>query len=66
LDEPVVLRDLPATAAAGRLDPGTVLLVTGRVADGDVGEVIGSEAVLITSTGPQVLTTSPFWHRRGG
>jgi Xaa-Pro aminopeptidase len=66
LDEPVVLRDLPATAAAGRLDPGTVVLVTGRVADGDVGEVIGSEAVLITSTGPQVLTTSPFWHRSGG
>jgi Xaa-Pro dipeptidase len=66
LDEPVVVRDLPATAAAQRLDPGTVVLVTGRVADGDVdgvGEVIGSEAVLITPTGPEVLTSSPFWHR---
>ncbi len=65
LDEPVVVRDLPATAAAQRLDAGTVLLVTGRVADGEVGEVIGSEAVLITPTGPEVLTTSPFWHRSG-
>ncbi len=65
LDEPVVVRDLPATAAAQRLAAGTVLLVTGRVADGDLGEVIGSEAVLITPTGPEVLTTSPFWHRRG-
>jgi Xaa-Pro dipeptidase len=63
LDEPVVLRDLPATAAAQRLDPGTVVLITGRVADGEVGEVIGSEAVVITPTGPQVLTSSPFWHR---
>ena len=65
LDEPVVLRDLPATAAAQRLDPGTVLYLTARVVDGDVGEVIGSEAVLITATGPQVLTSSPFWHRTG-
>jgi Xaa-Pro dipeptidase len=62
LDEPVVVRDLPATAAAQRLDPGAVLLVTGRVADNEVGEVIGSEAVLITATGPQVLTSSPLWH----
>ncbi|HEX4018806.1 MAG TPA: M24 family metallopeptidase [Frankiaceae bacterium] len=62
LDEPVVLRDLPATAAAQRLDPGTVLYLTGRVADPEVGEVIGSEAVLITPTGPEVLTSSPFWH----
>jgi Xaa-Pro dipeptidase len=65
LDEPVVVRDLPATAAAQRLDPGTVVLLTGRVADSEAGEVIGSEAVLITATGPQVLTSSPFWHRSG-
>jgi Xaa-Pro dipeptidase len=65
LDEPVVVRDLPATAAAQRLEPGMVVLVTGRVADGEVGEIIGSEAVLITDTGPQVLTSSPFWHHSG-
>ena len=65
LDEPVVVRDLPATAAAQRLDPGTVALVTGRVADSELGEVIASEAVLITATGPEVLTSSPFWHRSG-
>ena len=63
LDEPVVLRDLPATAAAQRLEPGTVLYLTARVADSALGEVIGSEAVVITAAGPQVLTSSPFWHR---
>jgi Xaa-Pro aminopeptidase len=63
LDEPVVLRDLPATAAAQRLVPGAVVSVTAEVADPEVGVVVGSEAVLITPTGPQVLTTSPLWNR---
>ncbi len=63
LDEPFVVRGLPATAAAQRLEPGTVLVVTGQVADGDVGAVVGREAVLVTATGPEVLTCSPFWNR---
>ncbi len=61
LDDPVVVRDLPETAAAGRLDPGVVVLVTGRVEDAAVGSVVASEAVLITATGPEVLTHSSFW-----
>jgi Xaa-Pro dipeptidase len=63
LDEPVVVRDLPATAAAQRLVPGAVVSVTAHVADPEVGVVVGSEAVLITPTGPQMLTTSPHWNR---
>lgn len=63
LDGPVVVRDLPGTAAAGRLEPGVVVLVTGRVSDSDLGAVIASEAVLITPAGPEVLTSSPFWNR---
>jgi Xaa-Pro dipeptidase len=62
-DEPLVIRDLPATSAAQRLVPGTVVSVTGRVADPGVGEVAGSEALLITPSGPQLLSASPFWNR---
>jgi len=59
-DEPLVVRDLPETAVAERLDIGAVVVVTGYVAD-DAGAVIGHEAVLITPTGPEVLTSSPQW-----
>jgi Xaa-Pro aminopeptidase len=63
LDGPVVVRDLPATAAAQRLLPGTVVSVTAHVSDPGVGVVVGSDAFLITSSGPEALTTSPLWHR---
>ncbi len=63
LDGPVVLRDLPATAAAQRLEPGAVINVMSQVADPDVGTVSGSDALLITPTGPQLLTSSPAWNR---
>jgi Xaa-Pro dipeptidase len=62
-DEPLVVRDLPATAAKERLDAGAVVAVTGYVADSEIGVVIGQEAVLITPTGPEVLTSSPLWNR---
>jgi Xaa-Pro dipeptidase len=61
-DEPLVVSDLPATAAEQRLDAGAIVLVTGRVADAEAGAVIGQEAVLITPTGPEVLTSSPVWN----
>ena len=57
-DDPVIVRDLPQTAAAERLDPGVVLAVTGVVSG-----VIATEAVLITDDGPEVLTSSPFPER---
>jgi hypothetical protein len=54
-DDPVIVRDLPETAARERLGPGVVLAVT-AVTDG----VIATEVVLVTDDGPQVLTSSPF------
>jgi len=61
-DPPVVSKHLPATAAEERLESGMVLAVTGYVWEQGVGAVFGREAVLITEDGPEVLTSSPFWH----
>jgi Xaa-Pro aminopeptidase len=61
-DPPVVSQHLPATAAQESLEPGMVLAVTGYVWEQGVGAVLGREAVLITADGPEVLTSSPFWH----
>ena len=58
-DPPVVSQHLPATAAEEQLEPGMVLAVTGYVWQSGVGAVFGREAVLITSDGPEVLTSSP-------
>lgn len=57
-DPPVVSPDLPATSAAERLDPGTVLAVTGYVWAQGVGAVYQRDAVLITEKGPEVLTAA--------
>ena len=54
-DDPVIVRDLPATAAKERLDPGMVLTVTAAVEG-----VMATEVVLVTEDGPEVLTSSPF------
>ena len=62
-DDPVIVRDLPETAARERLDPGVVLVITGCVFDDAVGSVIAHEAVLITADGPEVLSAGPFWNR---
>jgi hypothetical protein len=56
-DEPVVVRDLPETAAATRLEPGTVMVVTAQA-----GPIVGQESIVITDGGPEVLSTSPFWN----
>lgn len=57
-DLPVVSAQLPQTAAAERLEPGMVLAVTGYVFEPGVGAVFGREAVLITESGHEVLTTT--------
>jgi len=62
-DDPVIVGDLPATAANERLDPGVVLVVTGCVTDDRVATVTAHEAVLITPDGAEVLSGSPFWNR---
>jgi Xaa-Pro aminopeptidase len=54
-DDPVIVRDLPETAARERLDPGVVLAVTAATEG-----VIATEVVLVTDDGPEVLTSSPF------
>jgi Xaa-Pro aminopeptidase len=56
-DDPVVVRDLPETAAAVRLDPGTAMVVTAQA-----GPVITQEPIVMTSDGPELLSTSPFWN----
>ncbi|WP_280505625.1 M24 family metallopeptidase [Nocardia farcinica] len=58
-DAPVVSPRLRETAAAERLEPGMVLAVTGYVWEQGVGAVFTRDSVLITDSGPQVLTTAP-------
>ncbi len=62
-DPPVISKHLPRTAADERLEPGMVLAVTGYVWEQGIGAVFGREAVLITADGPELLTSSPFWHQ---
>lgn len=60
-DAPVVSPRLPRTAAAERLEPGMVLSVTAYVFTPGIGAVFGRDAVLITETGAEVLTSAPHW-----
>jgi Xaa-Pro dipeptidase len=60
-DPPVISRQLPATADAERLDPGTVLALTGYVWQEGVGGVLRRDTVVIADDGPRVLTASPSW-----
>ena len=50
-DDPVIVRDLPKTAANERLDPGVVIALTARV-----GAAVATAPVHITPDGPEVLT----------
>ncbi|CAN5585020.1 M24 family metallopeptidase [soil metagenome] len=60
-DPPVVSPHLPATAASEHLEAGMVLAVTTYVWEPGLGAVFGRDAVLITDSGPQVLTEAPSW-----
>ena len=60
-DSPVISRQLPATAEQERLDPGMVLALTGYVWQEGVGAVLHRDTVLITDSGPELLTASPSW-----
>ncbi len=60
-DVPVVSRELPRTAAEERLDPGMVLAISASVAGGGTNAVLRKEAVLITTDGAEILTSSPRW-----
>jgi Xaa-Pro dipeptidase len=60
-DPPVISRQLPATAGREHLDPGMVLALTGYVWQEGVGAVLHRDTVVITDSGPEVVTTSPSW-----
>jgi Xaa-Pro dipeptidase len=60
-DPPVISRQLPATAEREHLDPGMVLALTGYVWQEGVGAVLHRDTVVITDSGPEVLTNSPSW-----
>lgn len=59
-DLPLVSQALPRTAAEQRLEPGMVLALTAYVWQEGVGGIYGQEPVLITDTGPSLLSTTPF------
>lgn len=59
-DLPLVTRGLPRTAAEQRFEEGMVLAVTGYVWQQGVGAVHGEEPVVITATGPELLSTNPM------
>jgi len=63
-DTPVASPDLPQTSAEERLDPGTVVAVTGYVWAQGVGAVYQRDAVLITEDGAEVLTTNRSLNRQ--
>jgi Xaa-Pro aminopeptidase len=60
-DPPVISRQLPATAEREQLDPGMVLALTGYVWQEGLGAVLHRDTVVITDSGPEVLTASPSW-----
>jgi Xaa-Pro aminopeptidase len=59
-DLPLVTHALPRMAAQQRLESGMVLAVTAYVWQEGVGGVYGQEPVVITDTGPQLLSAYPF------
>jgi Xaa-Pro dipeptidase len=63
-DLPLVSHELPRTAAEQRLESGMVLAVTAYVWQEGVGGIYGQEPVLITDSGPSLLSTNPFRESR--
>jgi Xaa-Pro aminopeptidase len=63
-DLPLVTHALPDTAADQLLEPGMVLALTAFVWEEGVGAVCGQEPVVVTATGPELLSTNPFHDAR--
>src|SRR4051812_728069 len=59
-DLPLISHALPRTAAETRLEAGMVLALTAYVWQEGVGGIYGQEPVLVTETGPSLLSSSPF------
>ena len=58
-DPPVVTGALPRTARDERIEPGMVLALTGYVWEAGTGAAFRRDSVLVTSDGPEPLTTAP-------
>ena len=59
-DLPLVTHALPRTAAEQRLEEGMVLALTALRLAGGRRRVYSQEPVVITATGPQLLSANPF------
>jgi Xaa-Pro dipeptidase len=63
-DLPLVTHTLPHTAAEQHLEVGMVLALTASVWQEGAGAVYGQEPLVITATGPELLSTNPFREAR--
>jgi Xaa-Pro aminopeptidase len=63
-DLPLVTHALPHTAAEQRFEAGMVLALTAYVWKEGVGAIYGQEPVIVTATGPELLSTNPFREAR--
>jgi Xaa-Pro aminopeptidase len=59
-DIPLVTHALPRTATEQQFEPGMVLALTAYVWKQGVGAVYGHEPVVVTDTGPELLSTKTF------
>jgi Xaa-Pro aminopeptidase len=59
-DLPLVTHALPRTAAEQQLEPGMVFALAAYVWQEGIGAVYGQEPVVVTETGPDLLSTNPF------
>jgi Xaa-Pro dipeptidase len=63
-DLPLVTAALPATAGEQQMEAGMVLALTAFIWEEGVGAIYGQEPVVVTSNGPELLTTTPFREAR--
>jgi Xaa-Pro aminopeptidase len=59
-DLPLVTHELPRTAAEQRLEAGMVFALTTYVWEEGVGAAYGQDPVVVTASGPAVVSTNPF------
>ncbi len=65
-DLPLATSALPRSASAQSLEEGMVLVLTAYVWQEGVGALFGAEPVVITASGPELLTSKPFRETRKG
>jgi Xaa-Pro dipeptidase len=63
-DLPLVTHALPRTAGEQQVEAGMVLALTAYIWEEGTGAVYGQEPVVITATGPELLSTNPFRNTR--